>query len=144
MLSAAAGLTLLAGISPDGSYLSDVLPGGVLATLGVGCSLVPATIVAVRGVHTAESGLASGIVNTSRLAGGTLGLAALTTLATSHTNAQLASGSGSLSALTSGYEVAFLLGGACCVLGAIRRGAAARAPGRRFGRRPRTGLSRPL
>jgi hypothetical protein len=125
MLSAAAGLALLAGISPDGSYLSDVLPGGVLATLGVGCSLDPATIVAVRGVPTAESGLASGIVNTSRLAGGTLGLAALTT---SHTNAQLASGSGSLSALTSGYEVAFLLGAACCVLGAIVAGALLREP----------------
>lgn len=128
MLTAATGLALLAGISPGGSYLSDVLPGGVLATLGVGCSLVPATIVAVRGVPTGESGLASGIVNTSRLAGGTLGLAALTTLATSHTNALLASGSGSLAALTSGYEVAFLLGAACCVLGAIVATALLREP----------------
>ncbi len=128
MLTAATGLALLAGISPGGSYLSDVLPGGVLATLGVGCSLVPATIVAVRGVPTGESGLASGIVNTSRLAGGTLGLAALTTLATSHTNALLASGSGSLAALTSAYEVAFLLGAACCVLGAIVATALLREP----------------
>jgi EmrB/QacA subfamily drug resistance transporter len=119
MLCAAAGLALLAGISPDGTYLGDVLPGGLLATLGVGSSLVPATIVAVRGVPKDESGLASGIVNTSRLAGGTLGLAALTTLATSHTNAQLASGAGALSALTSGYEVAFLLGAVCCVVGAV-------------------------
>ncbi len=83
MVSAAAGLALLTGVRPDGTYLAQVLPGGVLSAFGLGLALVPATIVAVRGVPAAESGLASGLLNTSRLVGGALGLAALTTIATS-------------------------------------------------------------
>ena len=119
MVLATAGLFLLSGVSPGGSYASAVLPGGVLATIGLGFSLVPATIVAVQGVPPQESGLASGILNTSRLAGGTLGLAVLSTLAASHTSAKLAEGSSHLAALTSGYQLAFLLGAALSLLGAI-------------------------
>ena len=66
----------------------------MLAALGAGWSLVPATIVAIKGVPPAQNGLASGVVNTSRLVGGTLGLAVLTTIATSHTNGLLAGGTG--------------------------------------------------
>jgi EmrB/QacA subfamily drug resistance transporter len=122
MTAAAAGLLLLSQVSPGGAYLTNVLPGGVLAAIGAGFSLVPATIVAVRGVPAQESGLASGILNTSRLAGGTLGLAALSTLATSRTHSQLASGTGSIAALSDGYQLAFLLGAASCLLGAIVAG----------------------
>jgi EmrB/QacA subfamily drug resistance transporter len=128
MLLAGAGLAVLTDLSPGGSYLLDVLPGGLLATIGAGSSLVPATIVGVRGVRPEESGLASGILNTSRLGGGTIGLAALTTLATSHANAQLASGAGSLSALSSGYSVAFAAGAACCFAGALAAGVLLREP----------------
>jgi hypothetical protein len=80
---------------------------------------VPATIVAVKGVPAAQNGLASGVVNTSRLVGGTLGLAVLTTLATSHTNSLLASGGGQLDALTSGYRIAFLIGAGLCLAGTV-------------------------
>ena len=104
----------------------------MLAALGTGWSLVPATIVAVKGVPAAQNGLASGVVNTSRLVGGTLGLAVLTTLATSHTNDLLAGGTGQLDALTSGYRIAFLIGAGLCLAGAVAavtllRGAAAEA-----------------
>jgi EmrB/QacA subfamily drug resistance transporter len=119
MLSAAGGLALLTGVRPGGSYLTTVLPGGVLGAAGLGLSLVPATIAAVQGVTTAQSGLASGLLNTSRLAGGALGLAVLSTIAASHTKAQLAHGASSLGALSSGYQLAFGVGALICLAGAL-------------------------
>ncbi len=122
MLSAAVGMALLTGVRPGGSYLATVLPGGVLAAAGLGLSLVPATIAAVQGVSAAQSGLASGLLNTSRLAGGALGLAVLSTLADSHTRAQLAHGASGLGALTSGYQLALGVGAAMCLAGALVAG----------------------
>jgi MFS family permease len=119
MLSATLGLLLLTGIHPGGSYFADVLPGGMLAAAGLGLSLVPATIVAVQGVPAAEAGLASGLLNTSRLLGGALGLAVLTTIATSHTHAELSAGVIPLQALTDGYGLALLVGAAICALGGL-------------------------
>ncbi len=119
MLSATAGLGLLTGVQPGDSYLTSVLPGGVLGAAGLGLALVPATIAAVQGVSAAQSGLASGLLNTSRLAGGALGLAALSTIADSHTRVQLAHGASSLSALTSGYQLALGVGALICLLGAF-------------------------
>jgi EmrB/QacA subfamily drug resistance transporter len=119
MISATAGLALLTGVRPDGTYLAQVLPGGVLSAFGLGFALVPATIVAVRGVPAAESGLASGLLNTSRLVGGALGLAALTTIATSHAHAAIADGASPVLAQTEGYQLAFWVGAALCFLGAV-------------------------
>src|SRR5204862_398262 len=73
----AVGLLLFTGISARGSYLGDVLAPSVLVAVGMGTAFVPATISAVAGVARAEAGLASGLVNTSRLVGGALGLAIL-------------------------------------------------------------------
>jgi EmrB/QacA subfamily drug resistance transporter len=128
MLLAAAGLALLTGVRPQGTYLGQVLPGGVLSAVGMGMSLVPGTIVAVQGVPAAQSGLASGLINTSRLTGGALGLAALTTLATSHTNSELASGAASLPALTDGYQLAFGVGAGVCLFGALMAATLIRQP----------------
>ena len=128
MLSAGAGLALLTGLEPGSSYAAHFLPGGVLAAAGLGLSLVPATIAAVQGVPAAESGLASGVLNTSRLVGGALGLAVLTTLATSRTDSKLAAGVETLQAHTDGYRLAFAVGAFLCLLGAI---AAATLMGRR-------------
>lgn len=128
MLLAAVGLLWLTDLSAGGSYFTDVLPGGVLATLGIGSALVPATIIGVKGVPAAESGLASGLLNTSRLGGGTIGLAALTTLAVSHTSAGLADGSGQLAALSDGYSFALMVGAGCCLVGAIVAGLLLREP----------------
>jgi predicted MFS family arabinose efflux permease len=119
MTCAAAGLALLTGIRPGAGYLATVLPGGVLGAAGLGLSLVPATIAAVQGVAPAHSGLASGLLNTSRLAGGALGLAVLATIADSHTRAQLAHGASTLGALTSGYQLAFGVGAAICLAGVL-------------------------
>jgi EmrB/QacA subfamily drug resistance transporter len=119
MFSATIGLALLTGLRPGGSYLASVLPGGVLAAGGLGLALVPATIAAVQGVPAAQSGLASGLLNTSRLVGGALGLAVLSTIADSHTAGQLAHGASSLGGLTSGYQLALGIGAGMSLIGAL-------------------------
>jgi EmrB/QacA subfamily drug resistance transporter len=117
MSLATVGFLVLATVETTSAYEVAILPGGMLAALGTGWSLVPATIVAVKGVPPEQNGLASGVVNTSRLVGGTLGLAVLTTLATSRTNELLGGGTGQLDALTSGYRLAFLVGAGLCLAG---------------------------
>jgi EmrB/QacA subfamily drug resistance transporter len=119
MLCAAAGLYLLTGVRSGGSYTADVLPGGLLAAMGLGLSLVPATIAAVAGVPAKESGLASGMLNTSRLIGGALGLAVLSTIAASRTRADLLVGATGPSALSGGFRVAFAVAAAFSVAGAL-------------------------
>jgi EmrB/QacA subfamily drug resistance transporter len=118
MSLATVGFLILATVEASSAYAVAILPGGMLAALGAGWSLVPATIIAVKGVPPEQNGLASGVVNTSRLVGGTLGLAVLTTLATSRTNDLLAAGTAPLDAATSGYRLAFLIGAGLCLVGA--------------------------
>jgi EmrB/QacA subfamily drug resistance transporter len=119
MLTSALGLLLLTGIRPGESYLTAVLPGGVLSALGLGLSLVPSTIAAVSGVPASESGLASGLLNTSRLIGGALGLAALSTIAASRTHAQVHAGASAVSALSGGFQLAFAVSAGLSLLGAF-------------------------
>ena len=113
------GFLVLAMVEPSSPYEAVILPGGLLTALGTGWSLVPATIVAVKGVPPRQNGLASGVVNTSRLVGGTFGIAVLSTLATAHANGLLAGGSGQLDALTEGYKLAFLISAGVCALGIL-------------------------
>jgi len=119
MLFTALGEALLTGVTPGGNYWAEIFPGGVIGAFGLGLALVPATIVAVQGVPGALSGLASGVLNTSRFVGAALGLAVLTTLATSHTHSEIASGTNPASALTDGFQLQFGVGAAFCLVGAI-------------------------
>ncbi len=119
MLSATLGEALLTGVGPSGNYWTDVFPGGMFGALGLGLALVPATIVGVQGVPGPLSGLASGVLNTSRFVGAALGLAVLTTLATSHTHSEVASGTSAVKALTDGFELQFGVGALFCLVGAI-------------------------
>jgi drug resistance transporter, EmrB/QacA subfamily len=119
MLFAAAGEFLLTSVHPGGTYAANVLPGGVLGAFGLGLSLVPATIVAVQGVSRTESGLASGVLNTSRFVGAALGLAVLSTLAASHTSDEIASGTSAARALTDGFQLQFEVGAIFCLVGAF-------------------------
>jgi EmrB/QacA subfamily drug resistance transporter len=114
MLSATAGMLVLTQIAGGGTYVAVVLPGGVLACFGMGLALVPATIAAVQGVPAALSGLASGLLNTSRLVGGALGLALLSTIATAHTSGALATAVAPQRALTEGFGVALAYGAGFC------------------------------
>ena len=88
--------------------MGNVLLGALLTALGMGFSLVPATIVAMSGVPGSQSGLASGVLNTSRLMGGALGLAILSTIAAGRTRAE--TGLGAARALTDGFDRAFVVG----------------------------------
>jgi EmrB/QacA subfamily drug resistance transporter len=119
MLSATIGEFLLTGVHPAGSYAANVLPGGLLGAFGLGLALVPATIVAVEGVPRAVSGLASGVLNTSRFIGAALGLAVLSTIAAHHTSSEVASGTAAATALTDGFDLQFAIGGIFCLIGVI-------------------------
>jgi MFS family permease len=107
MLFTALGMLLLSGVAPGGSYLGSVLPGGVVSGFGMGLTLVPSTIVATQGVRREQSGLASGLLNTSRLVGGALGLAVLSTVASSAAGVPLTAASAS--AVTDGFGTAFMI-----------------------------------
>jgi EmrB/QacA subfamily drug resistance transporter len=119
------GLVWWSRISPDGSYLSDVLGPSVVAALGLGFSFVPVTIGAVAGVQPQESGLASGLINTSQQIGGALGLAILATIANSASDGPFAAAqaagdpAGMAQALTDGFHDAFLVGAAFTALGLL-------------------------
>jgi MFS family permease len=115
----AAGLLLFSRIAVHGHYVSDILAGSLLIALGIGFAFVTGSIAAVSGVEPHEAGLASGLVNTSRMFGGALGLAILAAIATSHTNSLERSGHSVDAALTGGFHVAFLAGSGVAFLGAV-------------------------
>jgi EmrB/QacA subfamily drug resistance transporter len=119
MLSATVGEFLLTSVHPGGTYLANVLPGGILGAFGLGLALVPATIVAVQGVDRAVSGLASGVLNTSRFVGAALGLAVLSTIAANHTHSEIDSGTAAAKALTDGFQLQFGIGAIFCLVGAV-------------------------
>jgi MFS family permease len=118
LLLAAAGLALFARAPVDGSFLIDVLPGMTLLGLGAGIAFNPVLLAAMSDVEPSESGLASGIVNTSFMMGGAVGLAVLASLAAARTGA-LQSSQGMVAALNSGYHVAFLTGAIFAAVAAL-------------------------
>ena len=121
LLAAAVGLALFARAPVDGHFLVDVLPSMVLLGFGAGIAFNPVLLAAMGDVEPQEAGLASGVVNTSFMMGGALGLAVLASIASSRTSSL--GGAASASALTSGYHAAFL-GGAICALLAAALGVA--------------------
>ncbi|MGI9183595.1 MAG: MFS transporter [Solirubrobacteraceae bacterium] len=114
MVSMLAGMLWLAQIAPGGSYLTTVLGGSLLTALGMGFSLVPATIVAMQDVTGPQSGIGSGLLNTARLMGGALGLAVLSTLAAGQSAAE--TGVGAARALTDGFDLAFAVAAGFCLV----------------------------
>jgi EmrB/QacA subfamily drug resistance transporter len=111
----AVGLLLFSRISVDGSYLSDVLPAMVLLGTGAGLAFPSLMSLAMSGVAREDAGLASGLVNTTLQVGGAIGLAVLATLSTNRTSDLLAEGASQASALTEGYQLAFLIGAGIAV-----------------------------
>jgi EmrB/QacA subfamily drug resistance transporter len=110
LLLAAAGLALFALAPVDGTFVAHVLPGMTLLGLGAGMAFNPVLLAAMSDVAPSESGLASGVVNTSFMMGGALGLAVLASLAAARTDDLLALGANLPTALNGGYQVAFAIG----------------------------------
>lgn len=110
LLLAASGLALFASSPVNGDFFDHVLPGMILLGLGAGMALNPVLLAAMSDVGPGESGLAAGIVNTSFMMGGALGLAVLASLASARTGNMLVAGATAPVALTGGYQLAFLIG----------------------------------
>jgi sugar phosphate permease len=110
MACIAGGMAWFSGLHAGGSFASDVLGPSLLTGLGIGLSFVPVTVAAMSGVERTKAGLASGLVNTSRQLGGSLGLAILATLAAQRSHH---------GSLVDGYHLAFVVGACFALAGAL-------------------------
>jgi EmrB/QacA subfamily drug resistance transporter len=116
---AAGGMYWLSRIPVHGSYLSDLLPGMLVLSLGVGPVFVGVTTAANAGVPADKAGLAASLLNASQQVGGALGLAIFTAVATSQTNHLLAAHTPVAHALTSGFQQALLIGSILILAAAV-------------------------
>ncbi len=134
LLIAVLGMLLFLRLTPESSYLADILPGIMLTSIGMGLTFVPLTLIATSGIPVDDAGLASGLFNTSQQVGGALGLALLSTFAANKTADVLSSTGGkptdaqTAEALVDGFHVAwigcaaFLAAGAVMLFVLLRRG----------------------
>lgn len=113
-LVTAAGLFYLSRVPVDGSYLTDLLPAIFLIGSGMGATFVALTLAATSGVPQKESGLVSGLLNTTQQIGGAIGLAVLTTISTAVTKDAMVAAHGNPvampAALVDGFHSAFVIG----------------------------------
>jgi MFS family permease len=112
-------LLLFARAPVHGNYVMDILPATIALGIGGGITFNPILLAAMSGVQPSEAGLASGVVNTSFMMGGALGLAVLASAAASRTASLSDSGHGALASLNGGYHLAFLIGAGFAVLAGV-------------------------
>jgi EmrB/QacA subfamily drug resistance transporter len=113
------GLLLFARSPVDGNYVVDLLPVMLLLGAGAGTCFPALMTLAMSGATQSDSGLASGLVNTTVQVGGAIGLAVLATLASEHTDALRADGEARAAALNAGYHLAYLIGAAAIVVAIV-------------------------
>ena len=124
---ATAGLVLLTQLPADGHYFFNLFPAFVVSAVGLAFTFIPMTIAALMGVEQADAGIASGLLNTSQQIGGAVGLAAVSTIATTFTAHYVSAHPGAsplgAAALTHGFDIAFYvltgLAALAAVLGAV-------------------------
>ncbi|HLK01122.1 MAG TPA: MFS transporter, partial [Streptosporangiaceae bacterium] len=117
---AAGGFAWLSAITPVSSYWTHVFGPGCLIALALGLLFTPLAAAATAGVAFTDAGLASGVLNTSRQIGGSLGLAVLATIATDRAHAALAANHGGVSAaLNAGYSRAFVVAAGLSIASAL-------------------------
>ena len=117
LLVSTAGFALLTRIVGHGDYASHVLPAIIVLGIGLGTSFVPITIAATSGVAGGDSGLASGLLNSTQQVGGSLGLAILSSVSTTRITSALHGGLPASLALTHGFKGAFIVAAALCAVG---------------------------
>jgi MFS family permease len=126
LLLTATSLGLLARVPVEGHYFWDLFPAFMLGAVGLSLSFVPVTIGGLTGVGPSDAGVASGLINVSRQIGGAVGLAAISTVATTFTNqyadAHAGSTSSSTAALTHGFTSSFYVLAAFALAGAVIAG----------------------
>jgi MFS family permease len=113
----AVGLFLFSGVTDHSSYWSDLFPALVPLGIGAGISFPALITLAMSSATPEDSGLVSGLVNTTQQVGGALGLSVLASLSTSHSGALQASGNSVASSLTGGYKLAFEIGAIAVTVG---------------------------
>ena len=113
LVASGASLALFARAPVDGNYWTDVLAVMVLFGTGAGLAFPALMTLAMSGATDEESGLASGLINTTMQVGGAVGLAVLATLASRHSDALRAEGEPLNAALNSGFHLAYLIGAGC-------------------------------
>ena len=128
LLMSAASVAYLTRLPVDGHYFWDMFPAFVLGGAGLGLAFVPVTIASLAGVHRADAGIASGLVNTSRQIGGAIGIAATTAIASSSTAHFGGAPAGSAVALDHGYQTSLYVLTGLLVIGAALTGALLRTP----------------
>jgi EmrB/QacA subfamily drug resistance transporter len=129
LLMSAASVAYLTRLPVDGHYFWDVFPAFVLGGAGMGLSFVPVTIASLAGVHRADAGIASGLVNTSRQIGGAIGIAATTAIASTSTAHFGGAPAGSAAALDHGYQTALYVLTGLLVVGSVLTAALLRTAG---------------
>jgi len=118
MATLAIGLALLTRVSPDGTYW-DILGPLLLVAASFGVALVALTIAGLAGLDPGDTGIGSGLLNTSRRVGGAIGLAVMSTVAASKTHDAIANGQTLTVALNDGFRWAYAIGAAVALTGAI-------------------------
>ncbi|HEV7329471.1 MAG TPA: MFS transporter [Flavisolibacter sp.] len=108
LASLTASLLLFSNASVNGSFIADVLPASILGAIGMSLAYIPGTIASMSGAKPEETGLASGIVNTSYQIGSAVGLAIIVVLVSQSTKEGIASGMSTAEALNSGFQIGFI------------------------------------
>jgi len=119
LIALAASLFLFSTIPADGTFLVNVLPASLLGALGMSLAYIPGTIASMSGAKPEETGLASGLVNTSYQVGSALGLAIIVAISAAKTNAVKTAGATDMAALNAGFQTAFFSAAVICVIAAI-------------------------
>jgi EmrB/QacA subfamily drug resistance transporter len=112
-------LLVFANAPHNGSFVSSVLPASILGALGMSLAYIPCTMAAMAGARPEETGLASGIVNTSYQVGSALGLAIIAVIAAAATKTASGNGLAETAALNAGFRTAFLSAAVVSGLGII-------------------------
>jgi predicted MFS family arabinose efflux permease len=126
----ALGFLLFARAPLGGNFMADVMPPMLLLGFGAGISFMPVVLIAVGDSDPADSGLVSGLLSTSQMIGGSIGLAVLASLAVARTEALAGGQSVSAGALLGGYHAVFLAAAAMALLASLLTGFLLPSPGR--------------
>jgi EmrB/QacA subfamily drug resistance transporter len=112
-------LVIFSLVPVEGSYWVNVLPASLLGALGMSLAYIPGTMASMSGAKPEETGLASGIVNTSYQIGSAIGLAIISVIAATVTKSELISGNSTINSLNEGFQIAFIGAGIICLLGLL-------------------------